>query len=272
MGIEHLPENLRLLCSYGKSTSEICRRAGFNRQQLNKYLNGHARPSLSSLRRLCDFFGVDDHEILLSSEEFRDLIRLRPPRLHADKTRLEFVLEKLISAPTTNQSVLEEHEGYYHTYTYPEPGRALFLRSLSRIYKEDGHWLSKSIERHLDAHFLLPSTLKYNGIVVEGFGRIAVYEREQGVGHSLFATFLYASDRAAPSFLSGLTSGFAPEGSHDVHCLRTVWQYLGKSPDLRFALRKCGAVDLSQETLPDFVIGGTDNRMSEGEAVFTPRF
>lgn len=272
MAVSDFPENLRLLCSYGKSTSDVCRRAGFNRQQMNKYLNGHATPSLASLRRLCDFFGLDDHEILLSNDEFRELIRLRPPRLRAERSRLEMAVETLVSASTSNTSLLEQHEGYYHTYTYPDPSRDIFLRSLARIYREDGTWLSKSIERHLDALFMLPGTLKYRGIVVESFDRIAVYEREQGVGQSVFATFLYASDRTAPTFLSGLTSGLSPEGSHDVHCLRTVWQYLGKTPDLRLALERCGAVDQSQETLPDVVISCTDNRMLDGEAVFAPRF
>ena len=55
MAIEESCGELRLLCSYGRSTSDVCRRAGINRQQFNKYLNGHARPSLPTLRRLADF-------------------------------------------------------------------------------------------------------------------------------------------------------------------------------------------------------------------------
>ncbi len=185
---------------------------------------------------------------------------------------LDRALDILIAAPTRNRAVLEEHEGFYHTYTYPDPARGIFLRSLTRLYQKDGHWFSKTIERHLDTHFMLPATLKYSGIVFEGFNRIVIYEREQGMGRSLFATFPYASERAAPTFLSGLFDGFAPEGSHDVHCLRTVWQYLGKAPDLRLALRKCGAVDQSQETFPDIVIASTDNRMLDNKAIFAPRF
>ncbi len=272
MAIDDLSENLRLLCSYGKSTSDICRRAGFNRQQLNKYLNGHARPSLSSLRRLCDFFGLDDHEILMNSTDFRELIRLRPPRLRAEKSSLERTIETLIATTSTDQAVLEAHEGYYHTYAVPDPARNLFWRSLVRVHRKDGHWFSKTIERRLNTTFMLPATLKYNGIVIEGFNRIVVYEREQGVGRSLFATFLYGSERATPTYLSGLVTGFAPEGSHNVHCLRVVWEYLGKNPDLRNALKKCGAVDLEQETLPDVVIACTDNRMTEGDMIYTPRF
>lgn len=48
-------DNLRLLCSYYKSTAEVCRRLGINRPQFNRYLNGINRPSDSTMRRLCDF-------------------------------------------------------------------------------------------------------------------------------------------------------------------------------------------------------------------------
>ncbi|MGC1426952.1 MAG: helix-turn-helix transcriptional regulator, partial [Albidovulum sp.] len=57
MASDPIHDNIRLLCSYGQSVSDICRRAGFNRQQFNKYINGHAQPSLATLRRICDFFG-----------------------------------------------------------------------------------------------------------------------------------------------------------------------------------------------------------------------
>jgi len=272
MAIEHLAENLRLLCSYGRSTSDVCRRAGINRQQFNKYLNGHARPSLSTLRRLCDFFGVDDHEILLDADEFRELIKLRPPQLGADRNQLERAIDRLIAPSSSNQELFERHEGYYHSYTYPDPGRGYYLRSLYRLYQQDGNWFAKSIDRRLDTRFVLPSTLKYAGIALEGYKRFAIYEREQGVGRSLFATFLYASEHTTPTYLSGLMVSFTPEGAHDILCVRTVWQYLGKKPNLRAALGKCGVVDHNAEPLPDIVIECTDNRMLEGEAVLMPRF
>ncbi len=272
MAIEHLAENLRLLCSYGRSTSDVCRRAGINRQQFNKYLNGHARPSLSTLRRLADFFGVDDYEILLDAAEFRALIKRRPPRLGTDRSHLEQAIDGLIAPSTQDHELFEHHEGYYHTYTYPDPGRGYYLRSLYRLYQEAGNWLVKSIDRRLDTRFMLPATLKYEGIALEGHKRIVLYEREQGVGRSLFATFLYASEHTEPTYLPGLMISLAPEGAHDITCVRTVWQYLGRKPNLRDALGKCGVIDHSVEVLPDIVIECTDNRMLEGDTVLRPRF
>ena len=272
MSIDHLPENLRLLCSYGRSASDVCRRAGLNRQQLNKYLTGRSRPSLSTLRRLCDFFGVDDHEILLDSTAFKELIRIRPPRLGVERSRLDQAIEGLIRSPVIDQALLARHEGYYHAHTCPDPGRGYILRALSRIYREDGTWLSKTVERHLSSDFMLPPTLKYRGIVLEALHRIVINEREQGVGQSLWTTMLFATDHTPPTFLSGLTLGITPEGSHDISCVRTVWQFLGKSPDLRQALGQCGLLRQNGPEVPDFVRACTNNTRLDGELVFSPKF
>ena len=129
-----LQENLRLLCSYGKSVSDVCRQAGFNRQQFNKYLNGHAAPSLTTLRRICDFFGVDDHEILLPHDAFKAIVRLRPPNLGATPTVFETALETLIQPDRTDANVLSRHEGYYHAYVSPSPAGGSLVRSLVRLY------------------------------------------------------------------------------------------------------------------------------------------
>ena len=119
---------------------------------------------------------------------------------------------------------------------------------------------------------MVPSRLKYAGIVMEGLDRIVINQREQGGGRSLWSTMLYTGPHGEPSFLSGLTLGMWPEGSHDINCVRTVWQYLGKSPDLRMALRQCGAIDLAADDLPEFVRQCTDNTRTEGEFVFFAKF
>lgn len=271
MKIDHLSENLRLLCSYGRSTSAVCRQAGINRQQFNKYLNGHAQPSLSTLRRLCDFFGVDEHEIFLDVTEFRELVRLRAPRFGGTKNALDDTVERLISAPRVNQTLLESHAGYYHTYSYPDPKRDYFYRSLSRIYRKDNVWLVKSVDRDLERQFVLPNMLKYTGLVLEGHNRIVICEREQVMGYAVFTTILYASEQTAPTFLSGLMTSMSPEGVHEISCVRTVWRYLGLKPNLREAIGECGIVDRKKETIPDIVIKCTDNRMVDGEDILSPR-
>ena len=47
-----LADNLRQLCRQRRSTSEVCRAIGINRQQFNKYLSGAAVPSSFNLARI----------------------------------------------------------------------------------------------------------------------------------------------------------------------------------------------------------------------------
>ncbi|RED44655.1 helix-turn-helix transcriptional regulator [Aestuariispira insulae] len=269
---ENLTENLRLLCSYGKSTSDICRRAGINRQQFSKYLNGHTQPSLATLRILCDFFGVEESELFLPAPEFRKIVQLRPPRFEKRESHFDKIMNHMTDSNPTGRDMLQRHEGYYHSYLKSYPQQELAVRALSHIYKREDRWFIKTIERRLDEQFLLPSTLKYEGYVSEGCNRICIQERECGTGRSIGTTFLYPSEHARPTYLSGVMVGFSTEGSQDITCSRTIWHYLGPKPNLRQALNACGVVDPDQEQLPDFVRYGISNDLEEGETVLMPRY
>ncbi|MDO6588357.1 helix-turn-helix transcriptional regulator [Salipiger sp. 1_MG-2023] len=61
----HFPTNLGFACSLLPSIAEVCRRVDINRQQFNKYLAGSVRPSRHNMRRICDFFGVTESELLM---------------------------------------------------------------------------------------------------------------------------------------------------------------------------------------------------------------
>ena len=253
MGIEHFPLNLRLLCSYGRSTSEICRRIGLNRQQFNKYLNGQSQPSLSTLRRICDFFGVDETEILSAPGAFSELVRVRPPKLPSPKGGAQKELDRVYRHDTTDQSLLLRHEGYFHGHFNPDPTKPEILRSLTRIYQRDGQWFAKTITRHGDNDYLVPTMMKFNGTVMEAHGRLMITEREQGIGRSFWSTILVTSDYRTPTFLPGITMGMDPEGTHTITAMRTVWHFLGPAPDLRLALAQCGLFKPDSQSLAEYV-------------------
>jgi transcriptional regulator with XRE-family HTH domain len=77
MNEEPLPKHLGYACSLYPSIAHVCRRIGINRQQFNKYLAGRARPSRSNMRRICNFFGVTEAELLTEPPRFSELISLR---------------------------------------------------------------------------------------------------------------------------------------------------------------------------------------------------
>jgi len=74
---DHFATNLKLACSHYRSISEVCRQLSINRAQFNKYLSGQSRPTAFNLKRIGDFFGVEDYELNLPPEQFARLIGAR---------------------------------------------------------------------------------------------------------------------------------------------------------------------------------------------------
>ena len=98
-----------------------------------------------------------------------------------------------------------------------------------------------------------------------------LWEREMGSGRSIWVSMLYCSEHAVPNYLAGLCMSMESEGRHDISCTRMIWNYLGKTPNLRSVLSMCGIVDRSVEKIPDIILDGTDNSMRRDELILSPR-
>ncbi|MGK7752037.1 helix-turn-helix domain-containing protein [Roseovarius sp. C03] len=77
MTSDPLSTNLTFACTFLPSIAHVCRRIGINRQQFNKYLSGRVRPSRYNMRKICEFFGITEGELLMEPARFADLIALR---------------------------------------------------------------------------------------------------------------------------------------------------------------------------------------------------
>lgn len=75
--MQNLSSNLRLLCSYRPSISRVAQDLKINRSQFNRYLAGTSFPRGAMLRRICDYFGVEPHEILMPEDEFAQIVKRR---------------------------------------------------------------------------------------------------------------------------------------------------------------------------------------------------
>jgi transcriptional regulator with XRE-family HTH domain len=259
---QNLVLNLRLLFSYGKSTADVSRRLGMNRHQVNKYINGHATPSLQSLQRICDFFGVEQSEVLQDPRSFARLVQLKPPTLKARSSSFDPLATQLFKSSDLDAELLTRHAGYYHYYQNSTLMEGKYYRGISRIFHDGSHWGIKTLDRDLDKALNLPRTVKYAGQVTTSMGSIVCIERARE-GDSFHTTYLYGSKYRQPSFLTGLVIGTSPDGSGEIACRRVVWHYLGQRPDLRLAIRQCGIADQAQEKIPEFVLLGTTTNMTE---------
>lgn len=248
MNADFIP-NLRLLCSYQRSTAEVCRKLRMNRQQFMKYLGGGAFPSSRSLRRICDYFGVDEYEILMPHDQFRDIVRLRPVQ-HETNDLLPPAVKRIAEHAARQHAQLAKYCGYYYKYFYSFSTPSFVLRSLVCVSQIDEMTYYKTIERLTPAgNRHAPGDLfKYSGVVLPVGDRIHMIDHESVVGNEMSQTILYPPYRNRVSTLIGLMMGITATEAHQPVAARVVMEYLGRRVDHRQAIRGCG---LYEEDAPE---------------------
>lgn len=251
-------ENLKLLCSFYPSIANVTRRLDVNRSQFNKYLTGRHRPSPHLLRRICDFFGVEDYEIFLPHEQFRQIVALRPqtdsnaPPL--DQAAHNPHLATLAHASSSSQ--LARYCGYYFEYSYSmsKPGKV--LRSLAHIGEEGGHFYHQRLERLTPPGAARrPIHCKYQGASLFLQDRIFLIDYESLTANEISQTILYPSYQNRITRLTGLKLGAAAREQRTPACARVLWDYLGRNIQPARAFRRCGLfrpddADIDNSILP----------------------
>ena len=246
-----LPKNLRLLCSYHKSIAEVCRQLGVNRSQFNRYLNGETFPSLRSMRRMCDFFGVEESEILLPHGQFSELVRLKPSEsgVRAETNLVSAIADDLRSA---SRSALDNYIGHYFTYynSMSHPGKT--LRSLTRLYRTPFGVNVKSVES-VGTPGQRKFTCKYEGGCFVLGDRIFMTVMETLTRNEVMQIILYPSYNNRIRYLSGVVSGVAARAPRPPAATQIVYQYLGENLDLRKTMRLCGLFEPDDPEIPEEV-------------------
>ncbi|MEH6651531.1 MAG: helix-turn-helix transcriptional regulator [Motiliproteus sp.] len=273
MSKQNLADNLRLLCSYKKSISEVCRELDINRQQFNKYLSGKTAPSGNNFRLICDYFGVEEYEILMPHDEFEPIIRARPvaDTESSPVRRPEFeFLDQLIKHSNDD---LSKYEGgyyiYYHSTSYP--GKV--LKGYGVIYEEESRHFFKWIER-----LSLKGSSGRDGFVykikglVLGLGnRIFISGYEQLLNNEMIHLTLFPTYKNKVSQLAGLMLGVSGTDSREPVCQRLILSYLGRSTDHRQALKHCGIFDEDSDEVDGEIRTRIQNTIEPGESVFRGR-
>ncbi len=236
-----LGRNLRLLCTQRGTISAACRGLGINRQQFNKYLAGSSRPSPHNLWRICDYFDVDERDLMLPHEAFGELLRGKLLRSRGG-SRTRRRVDYLDQIYAQSLEPLRRYLGFYHTYFYSLAYPGLVTRSLVQLFEEGGRVYSKDIEliRREGESLAQASIFKYAGAVALLRDRIYIREHEVLVQGNISQTTLIPSYRSRLRFLHGLTLGVPSTRGRSPACSRIVYEYLGRTPSLRDALRACG--------------------------------
>lgn len=240
---ENFSENLRLACRYYPSISAVCRRIGMNRQQFNTYLSRAATPSISNFKKIADFFGVDESEMLLDSKEFSRIIEGK----NRSNPYLEFLstlTQHAVGEPEKMRRQLAKYHGYYfclfNSCGHPDH----VIRSLVHIRDKNGICAVKTIEilvhRNADCEKRVGFIFKRDGALFQNSGRLFIFDYEQTVNRTPSVTILFPSNRNQAPLLKGVHLNVSGGSSQRPFAARVAYQNLGLEPDLREAIRSCG--------------------------------
>jgi len=273
MNKQNLSDNLRLLCNYKKSISEVCRELEINRQQFNKYLSGKTSPSGNNLRKICDYFGVEEHEVVLPADEFEAIIRIRPIAEISSgiANRPEYQhLDQLIESSSTD---LSKYEGHYNIYYYSTSFPNQILKGYGVIFKQDERFYIKWIERLSKKDHSSHNNFIYKiqGIVNAMGNRIFISGYEQVLENEMIHMTLFPTYKNKVSLLSGLMLGVSGTDSREPVCQRVVLEYLGKHYDHRQALKGCGVFAADSAEIDEQIRNHIRNDLAPGESVLYAR-
>lgn len=270
----HKPEsdlaaNLRLLCSYGRSVSDVCRRLGINRQQFSRYVGATTKPSLATLRRICDFFGVDEHEILLDREAFGKVLRSRPPAMVTAEDPYRALADRVGTPDPRGLESLVRIQGCYHAYCMQKATPRRITRYFMRFYERQRRWCSLSLERHAKGASLVPRVMRYDGLLTAVGDKIFAFHRTRGLG-SWWTTAFQLPAYDPPVALAGLTMGVRPETAQPV-CMRVLLLPIPAGTPIRQALRACGNFAPDDASLPEAVADAVLNDVASIDIGFVSR-
>lgn len=225
---DFLPSNLRLLCSHYRSVAEVCRKLRINRGQFNKYLCGNSIPTAFNLKRICDFFGVEEFEIGLPTDQFVSLI--------GGKTKLvvpsreESAPERILGHLRQQSSLqLKAYTGYYYEYYHAmtEPGS--IICALVRVYEENQHFVYERNERlqivGVEDEY---EQYRYVGVAYYLQDRLFLIDYESLTSNEISQTILIPSFKSCITRLNGLKMGVSAADHRTPACSRVVWEYLGQ--------------------------------------------
>ena len=259
-------KNLRLLTDHYKTVAEVCRKLEINRSQYNKYLNGRSNPSRHVLQKICDFFGVEEHEIMLPHNEFEATIGLGRNN-QSGPSEYAGYFEQLANR---SREDLVDYDGYYYEYSYTMTYPGLILRSLVYMKTEDGVSTYQRLENLArigsDKHRIRG---RYRGMAFYLNDRIFLVDFDALTGDEITQTILYPSFQNRQHRLPGLKLGVSTSSIRKPVCARVLLLSLGQNINVRKTLRKCGLFEPDTSEIDPEIQRLIENKIGPDEFHFS---
>ena len=277
MESQSLPVNLRLLCSYVGSVSECSRKMGINRQQLSKYLNGYSQPSMQTLRKICDYFGVDSDEIYLEPEQFKDLIStqkksLAPDSLLEDSPSGKRYTKQIKNMMAESSQSIERYLGDYYYYYMTPSYEGCISKGFARLSLQNGVGYSHFYERANPEQAMQEGAEigKFVGLVFLLGERLQIVDYSVHCQRAISQTILYGATKGNIHLLSGLTMGIQGRNSRIPFTSRVVFEKVSDKPSLKDKLKEVQLLTMDSESISPAILSRlTSSSSIDNEHIFT---
>ncbi len=257
--MDHFANNLRLLCGYRPSISRVAQDLKMNRSQLNRYLAGSSFPRGALLRRICDYFGVDPHEIVMPPEDFARIVKLRGLASDTLSQTLRQHFDRIL---TRNDPRIFHLLGTFFEYYYSMSSRGKIVRALLAFGTEGDHVFYRRLERMGPFDRPCHRHYRYQGMALMTGDRVFLNDYEYSAGIEITQTVLYPDYSHRWTRLHGVKVGVSANRDHVPCCVRT---YLERTPPrlpMLGALRRCGLYEADSPEIPQHVRPMIDNAHS----------
>lgn len=239
--------NLKLACSMRPSISHLCRAIGINRQQFNRYINGHALPSAHNRLRIAAAFGLDPADFELPEAGFRARLGRRRPEAATG--------DPLSDAYPGDLAALSRYLGFYQTWYVSLSWPGYVVCSCTHLREEDGRVVVTSLERIEDPGSGISQRSRYVGLAAFRRQRIFVTERTRGEAPTFGQTILMPFEIHQRLYLRGMTMGVSWRNDNLPYASRLIWRYHGHETDRRALIARCGIYPVASGELPSAVAG-----------------
>ena len=264
--------NLQFCCDHYRSVSEVCRRLRMNRQQFNRYLAGSAAPSRHNHRRISDFFGLEEHELLTPHEAFAESFARRTAT-RQPLPALDRHAALLRDASRSGSRELREYRGFYFKYFFSYLGNGRIKRELAH-WRYDGDTLVSSVKQRFtnedeDGEASL-RFVTYRGLVGSLDDRLTIIDVQRGGSGETSTMILYPKRRVLGQ-LHGMTIGVSHGPARAICAARVVMDFLGTEIDVRAALHALGTFDADDPSVPEPIRRRIRNETRPDETLFLVR-
>jgi transcriptional regulator with XRE-family HTH domain len=256
--------NLRLLCGYRPSISRVAQDLNLNRSQLNRYLAGGSQPRHALMRQICDYFGVEVHEMMMPPPDFAQIVKLRGLEQGTLSRTLRQHFDRIV---TRNDPRIFNVLGTFYEYYASMSSRGQIVRALVVFSAEADHVFYRRLERMGAFDRPCHRHYRYQGMALMTGDRVFLNDYEYSAGIEITQTVLYPDYSHRWTRLHGVKVGVSANRDHVPCCVRT---YLERTParlTLPGALRRCGLFDSDSPEIPGHVRPMIDNTRS-GPHVF----